>query len=154
MLEDRFAKYHPSSYQEWIDIPGLSHIYRSLESQQSLKCWNLKTFRMKKCLEDTNIKSTIQTFDLACLPEGEQNFSEQLSWVILKWVNMMYWYDTLQIQLRWTPYIHMDIFVFSWLSFFIKDESFTKICIRVLLWCSCKPQERRSNQILGFVNLL
>ena len=78
MLEDRFAKYHPSSYQEWIDIPGLSHIYRSLESQQSLKCWNLKTFRMKKCLEDTNIKSTIQTFDLVCFPEGEQ-----LSWTII-----------------------------------------------------------------------
>ena len=49
-------------------------IYRSLESQQSLKCWNLKTFRMKKCLEDTNIKSTIQTFDLVCFPEGEQLF--------------------------------------------------------------------------------
>ena len=69
-----FAEYHPGSYQEWIDIPGLSHIYRSLESQQSLKCWNLKTFRMKKCLEDTNIKSTIQTFDLVCFPEGEQLF--------------------------------------------------------------------------------
>ena len=52
----------------------VSYMYRSFESQQSLKCWNLKTFRMKKCLEDTNIKSTIQTFDLVCFPEGEQLF--------------------------------------------------------------------------------
>ena len=156
MLEDRFAKYHPSSYQEWIDIPGLSHIYiyRSLESQQSLKCWNLKTFRMKKCLEDTNIKSTIQTFDLVCFPEGEQ-----LSWTIILSnfekgdYDVLIWYLANSIKMNSLhTYIHFCFLLI--IFFFIKDESFTKICIRVLLWCSCKPQERRSNQILGFVNLL
>ena len=130
----------------------VSYISKSWKSTKS-KMLKLENFQNEEMFGGHKHKVNYSNFWFSLFPWRRTTFlNNYLEQFEMSQHDVLIWYLANPIKMNSLhTYGH---FCFLLIIFFIKDESFTKICIRVLLGCSCKAQERRSNQILGFVNLL